>query len=114
MNPVPLRHRRRTYAWACGRCGKVGSCNGHGLGYDPAMVSEMVKASADNSKRYASWCCLCSDCEAVELVGETYGRCPACQAKEDERLAKVGAEWAASATARDAQHFTEFICKSQP
>jgi hypothetical protein len=104
MNPIPLRHKRRVYAWACGRCGKVGSGSSCGLGYDPAMVAEMVKANADNGKRYASRCCLCHDCEAVELVGETYGLCPTCQAKEDKRLAKVGAEWAASATAREAHN----------
>lgn len=100
MNPIPLRHKRRTYAWACGRCGKVGSGSSCGLGHDPAMVAEMVKANADNSKRYASWCCLCHDCEAVELVGKTYGLCPACQVKEDARMAKISAEWAASASAR--------------
>lgn len=101
MNPIPLRHNRRTYAWACGRCGKVGSGSSCGLGHDPAMVAEMAKANADNSKRYASWCCLCHDCETVELIGQTYGLCPACQVKEDARMAKVVAKARATRATRE-------------
>lgn len=104
MNPIPLRHKRRVYAWACGRCGKVGSGSSCGLGYDSDKTAERVKANADNSKRYASWCCLCRDCEAAELVGETYGLCPTCQAKEDKRMAEVGAKDRAQTAIRDAHN----------
>lgn len=103
MNPIPLRHKRRVYAWACGRCGTIGSGGGR-LGYHPEQVTARIKSVADSSKRMATSCCLCRDCGAVELVGETYGLCPTCQAKEDKRLARLGAEDRAQTAIRDAHN----------
>lgn len=103
MNPIPLRHKRRVYAWACGRCGKVGG-NGSFSGYAPDQVAIRIKRFADNSKSDAARCCLCSDCRAVELPARTYGLCPACDAKDTARIAEITAKGHAQTAIRDAHN----------
>lgn len=103
MNPIPLRHKRRTYAWACGRCGKVGG-NGSFSGYAPEQVAIRVQRFASNSKADAAGCCLCSDCRAVELPTRTYGSCPACEANNKIHVETVTAKIRAETDARDAHN----------
>lgn len=103
MNPIPLRHKRRVYAWACGRCGKVGG-NGSFSGYAPEQVAIRVQRFASNSKADAAGCCLCSDCRAVELPTRTYGSCPACEAKNKAHVETVTAKIRAESDARDAHN----------
>ena len=105
MNPIPLRHNRRTYAWACGRCHKVRAV-GEYLGY-PTDPTEHAKRDSDRAKSYmlaAESCCRCQECECELAPGTTFGRCPPCEAKEDERVAKVTAEHRAESDARDAHN----------
>lgn len=77
MNPIPLRHQRRVYAYACGRCGAVPSV-GSFLGYDPAEKDKRIAQHAEDYLTKAKECCTCSDCGA-ELADETYGRCGPCE-----------------------------------
>ena len=91
MNPIPLRHKRRVYAYACGRCGTVPGV-GSFLGYDPAEKDKRIAQHAEDYLAKAKECCACSDCGA-ELADETYGRCGPCEEKDkaqrDARAAKL-------------------------
>lgn len=100
MNPIPLRHQRRVYAYACGRCHQV---------YDGGSIrSAILDADSErlyrdrqtgHSKHDAERCCTCSDC-GVELPGRRCGRCDPCEAEEMERWTQVRA---ASRCERDAR-----------
>lgn len=98
MNPIPLRHNRTVYAWACGRCHAVHVSGGY-VGHDPALVAERRRAAAVSSKQSAAACCACSGC-GVELPGSTFGRCEACQAVEEARVVRASAKMASEDNAR--------------
>jgi hypothetical protein len=102
MNPIPLRHNRITYAWACGRCHAVHVSGGYS-GHDPALVAERRRAAAVSSKQSAAGCCACSGC-GVELPGSTFGRCEACEAVEAARIQRVSAKMANEDNARHARN----------
>jgi hypothetical protein len=82
MDPIPLSYKRRVYAWACGRCGKVGA-SPESIGYDedPGRHREVIAMHASDSRQDADECCRCRTCNAVLPTGESSGRCPACEAK---------------------------------
>jgi hypothetical protein len=105
MNPIPLRHKRRVYAWACGRCHKIRAV-GEYLGYptDPTEHAERTRSRAESYMRAAESCCRCEDCECELAPGTTFGRCPPCEAKEEARVAKVTDKYRAKSDARDAHN----------
>jgi hypothetical protein len=82
MDPIPLSYKRRVYAWACGRCGKVGD-SGSLLGYDenPDRQREAIAELARGSREDADGCCRCHNCATVLPTGETHGYCPTCEAR---------------------------------
>jgi hypothetical protein len=100
MNPIPLTHKRRVYAYACGRC-LVVPILGSYLGYplDPKAHDARVGAKAREYKSQAEACCRCSDCKAELAPGTTHGRCSPCDEAEGKRLAETMAVF----SARDAQ-----------
>jgi hypothetical protein len=81
MNPIPLRHGRRIYAYACGRCHTPGDKGAECWTYDPADRDAAQRRWADLSRHSAERCCRCSACGEVLPEGRRCGDCPACEAK---------------------------------
>ena len=102
MNPIALKHGRKVYAYACGRCGAVPIVGSYS-GYDPAEVKKRIRQQVKESEAHARRCCSCSTCGA-ELPDETYGYCEPCRAKEDERVARVSATMREQYEARHARN----------
>lgn len=100
MNPIALRHNRRIYAYACGRCGTTFASDAR-LGFDPAQTDERIRRNAKRSKAYANQCCACDECGA-ELDGKTFGCCDPCEAKNQAKHREDIAKAEARVVARDA------------
>lgn len=45
MNPIPLRHNRTVYAWACGRCHAVHVSGGY-VGHARLVVQRRIRGTA--------------------------------------------------------------------
>lgn len=91
MNPIALRHGRRIYAYACGRCHVIGSVSDR-MVYTPGDEPARIKDNAEHSRQDAAACCLCRDCKIELAPGTTWGLCPPCEAIEKKRVAGVISE----------------------
>lgn len=104
MNPIPLRHQRRVYAYACGRCHQVydgGSIRSAILDADSERLYR--DRQAGHSKHEAERCCTCRGC-GVELPGRRTGYCDPCHARHTEKMVAALSESAARNAARDARN----------
>lgn len=57
MNPIPLRHQRRVYAYACGRCHQVydgGSIKIISAGYFEYTQIDLLADDCDHAARVSS------------------------------------------------------------
>jgi|688.fasta_scaffold228018_2 hypothetical protein len=81
MNPIPLRHNRITYAWACGRCHTLGDKGSACMTYWRNGKAAHIADGARQSLAAAERCCLCHTCKEPLPEGRRFGDCPACEAK---------------------------------
>ena len=96
MNPIPLTHKGRVYAYACGRCHLVhaGACEGHRHGV------KTIAALAAHFREQAEACCRCHECKAP-LDGERGGKCPPCEGKRKTEFEAIKAKQRAEEEAKN-------------
>lgn len=94
MNPIPLSHRRRVYAWACGRCHTLGDKSSGCMTYWRTSKEDHIADGARMSRYAAERCCTCSDCNEPLPEGRCFGSCPACDKKNEVLRAKAEREHA--------------------
>lgn len=96
MNPLPLSHEGRVYAWACGRCHLVHAGASEGIHHD----DETIAALASHFREQAEACCRCDVCK-TPLDDARWGNCPPCEAKRKADFEAIKAKQRAEEEAQN-------------